>query len=100
MPIHADDLLRYVVTIEGRTLWTLSERKAFSVRAVPEAIEIIPASTEEPRRESLQALQRFCDEYAKKGSTTPADYRDVTFNASYLLAILDEFGRRKQVDPT
>jgi hypothetical protein len=38
-------------------------------------------------------IDRFCEQYDRTGSTRPVDYQDITFDASYLLALMDTYPR-------
>jgi hypothetical protein len=38
-------------------------------------------------------VQRVCEEYEQTGSTKKRNYQDISFNASYLLAIIKRFLR-------
>src|SRR4051794_17860384 len=91
MPTSAKDLLHYLKTCTTDRLLTVARQKAFRAKPLPNGIEITPESTGEPRRIPLERIQRFCDEFAVRESLNPGDYRDVTFDASYLITILDSY---------
>lgn len=89
MTISADLLIQFVRSRRELNLKTASHQKDFTVRAVGDGIEIEPRSTGTPRSVSRTRIERFCDELAESGSKDPGAYRDVTFDASYLLAIAE-----------
>ena len=90
MPLDANSLLGYVDALDNRQLVTLARKKPFNVRATPDGIEIIPAS-KHLRRVSREKIQRLCNEYTHSKSMKPGDYKAVSFDASYLLAVVDGF---------
>jgi hypothetical protein len=42
---------------------------------------------------SAERIQRVCDEFAQSKSIKPGDYQTITFDASYLMALVDGFLR-------
>ncbi|MHB8878693.1 MAG: hypothetical protein ACYC8T_33760 [Myxococcaceae bacterium] len=93
-PITADELLRFATTLEGEQLVTLSRGAAFSLRVLPDGIEFTPLSSGKPRRILREMVQSVCEEYRRSGSIKPGDYLSVTFDASYLLALIARHERR------
>lgn len=87
-PPTANELLRFVSTLEGETLVTGAQQAAFSVCVVPEGLKITPASSGTSRVVRREQIRRVLDEYARSGSTRPVDYQSVSFNSSYLLALI------------
>ncbi len=48
----------------------------------------IPSSSGLGRSDGRRAAERFVERFNETGSPRPADYRDVTRNASYFLALI------------
>ena len=88
-PPTANELLRFASTLEGETVVTGARRAAFSIRVVPEGLEITPASSGTPRVVRREKIQSVLDEYERSGSTRTTDYLTVTFDSSYLLALIN-----------
>ena len=86
--LTAKELLRFASTLEGETLATGARRAAFSISVLPEGLEITPASSGAPRVVQKNKIQSVLDEYARSGSIRPTDYLTVTFDSSYLLALI------------
>lgn len=91
--LTADDLLRFATTLEGEPLTTLERRARFTVHVVPAGLEITPASSGKTRLVSREIVQRVCDEFERSRSERPGHYQEITFDASYLLAIIDRYRR-------
>ena len=84
----AKELLQFASTLEGETMATRARQAAFSICVVPEGLEITPASSGTPRVVRKEKIQSVLDEYARSGSIRPTDYLTVTFDSSYLLALI------------
>ena len=84
----AKELLRFASTLEGEALATRARRAAFSICVVPEGLQITPASSGTPRFVGREKIQSVLDEYIRLGSIRPTDYLTVTFDSSYLLALI------------
>src|SRR5439155_26327825 len=93
--LTADDLLRFGSTLEGERLTTLRYSKPFTLRVLPNGLEITPGSSGEPRLVFREMVQAVCDEYKRSRSTRPSDYQAITFDVSYLLALIDRYFRQR-----
>lgn len=83
----ADILLEFVTTIKDKTLVTIQRKKPFSVAIEGEALKIT-TSTGKSRKTDYTELQNFLTQLNEKGSFQPGHYADITFNASYILALI------------
>lgn len=83
-----DDLLTFAATFDGQELRTVARGAFFSVRAFPDSLMITPDSSSRPRSVPRAVIDRVCAKYNESGSLTPSDYLSLTFDASYLLAII------------
>lgn len=88
-PLTAKRLLQFASTLEGENLTTRAQQAAFSVCVVPDGLEITPASSGTPRVVRREKIQSVLDEYARTESNRTTDYLKVTFNSSYLLALIN-----------
>ena len=91
--LTADDLIAFATTIEHVPLVTLARKVSFKLRVVPEGIEFTPESSGQSRVVSRDIVQRLCDEFTISRSFRPGEYASVSFDASYLLALIDGFER-------
>ena len=91
----AEDFLAYASALENERLATAGGRAFFTLRAMPQGLEITPESSGKPRVVRRETIQLFLDEYQRSGKPQPAEYQGITFDASYLLAII----ARYQHDP-
>jgi hypothetical protein len=87
------DLLRFASGLEGARLTTTARRAGFEVHVVPAGLEITPESTRKPRLVSRDTVQMVLNEYERTRSTRPGKYQHITFDASYLLALVDRYIR-------
>lgn len=83
------ELIEIAKPLEDRRLQTRSRKAGFRIRVDDSALYIIPESTGVERRVSQKGIKAFLDEFGRSGVRRPGHYRDFTFDASYLLAILD-----------
>ena len=89
-----DQLLAFARTIEGKGLTTLHRAKAFKVAVIGGGLEITP-STGTPRMTDRAHMGELLNRLAKTGSFQPGKYVDVTFNASYVLALVKLWQTRR-----
>ena len=82
-----DELLALARTCEGRTLRTPTG-KGFTVGIYMGTPFFTPTSTGRGRSDGRKAAEQFLDRYNASGSLRPADYGDVTRNASYFIGML------------
>jgi hypothetical protein len=82
-----EQLLGFARTVQGKTLMTLHRRKPFKVAVIGSSLEITP-STGTPRATDRAHIGELLSRLAKTGSYQPGKYVDVTFNASYVLALV------------
>ena len=83
-----DELLELARQLKGETLETVTG-KAFAVGiARTGEVFFTPASTGYGQSDGRKAAERFLERYNATGSLRPADYKDVTRNASYFIGML------------
>ena len=91
-----DDLLDLARRFEDQPIETVTGR-LFTVRVYNEReLVFTPVSSGNSQTEGRKGQERFLARYLETGSLRPADYADVSFNASYLIGLLiaaDERGR-------
>jgi hypothetical protein len=93
--ITPDDLLRFASNLRGERLTTAARRAEFSVHVVPGGLEITPESSRKRRFVSREMLQMVLDEYDRTRSVRPGKYHHITFDSSYLLALVDRYVRER-----
>ena len=82
-----DELLDLARRLEDQPLSTPTGRE-FTVGVYLDCPFFIPASTGIGRSDGKKAARAFLDRYNRTGSLRPADYADVTRNASYFIGML------------
>jgi hypothetical protein len=92
-PMTYDDLLQLARAALGKRLETVTGRP-FTVGIYLDCPFFTPASTGRGRSDGRKAAERFVARYNEIGSLRPADYQDITRNASYLVALLAHGGYR------
>ena len=83
-----EELLALSHRLRGTTLQTVTGTE-FAVDVYLECPFFIPASTGRGRSDGRKAAERFLERYNRIGSHRPADYADLTRNASYFVALLE-----------
>jgi len=84
----ADALFGFCRSLRGETLMTMVRKTQFRVEIVENFLEITPASSGGRRRESKSSISSLLARFDKTRSFQMSDYQDVSFNASYVLALV------------
>ena len=84
-----EELLGLARRCEGRTLETVTGKK-FTVGIYLDCPFFTPASSGLGRSDGRKAAERFLARYNESGSLRPADYGDVTRNASYYVVLVHQ----------
>ena len=88
-PLSYESLLELARRSEGKVLKTATG-KEFTVGIYMDAPFFTPASSGLGQADGRPAMRRFVERYNETGSLRPADYADVTRNASYFIGLLLE----------
>ncbi len=91
LEVSPEKLLNFAKTLEGQELQTLHHKKAFTVEVEGDHFYFFPKSTRVRRLHDGKYLQAVCDKFSEKKSYHPSDYGDLTYNASYILAIIRRY---------
>ena len=92
-PININNFLRLASQLEGKRLETEARKAPFCIKVLPAGIEITPESSGKSRIVPVNRIGRFLDEYNASRNRHPGHYQEITFDSSYLLAILSEGGK-------
>jgi D-3-phosphoglycerate dehydrogenase len=87
-PVNRSALLAFAKTQEGKTLFTRSQKKPFTVAVIGQGLQFTPEETGRPRPELPQVIDRVLAHYNATGSQYTSDYQDITQNSSYLMTLL------------
>ena len=90
----SSEFLNFCRSIEGETLLTQVREKPFSVEVITGLLYFIPSSSGKRRRANLDKISQVVARLSEIDSQLPADYQDITFNASYILEILRQWQAR------
>jgi hypothetical protein len=82
-----EELLDLARRLEDQPLTTVTGQE-FTVGVYLDCPFFIPASTGRGRSDGPKAARAFLARYNETGSLRPADYADVTRNASYFIGLL------------
>lgn len=88
-----EDVKRAAVALDGRTIETLHRHRRFHLQVDDEGLRYTPESTGKSRIQEWVYIQRVLDRFDELGSFSRVDYKDITMNAAYLLAIIDAGNR-------
>jgi hypothetical protein len=83
-----DALFCFCKTLQGETLRTMVRKTQFRVEVVESFLEITPTSSGGARRESKATISGLLARFDKTRSFQMSEYQDVSFNASYVLALV------------
>jgi hypothetical protein len=72
----------------------------FRIEIIDNCLEITPESSGGARRESKAAVSNLLAQFDKTRSLQMSDYRDVSFNASYVLALVKAWQSQSQSHAT
>ncbi len=81
------EFLNYCRLLRGETLYTEARSKAFSVQVEGGALWFVPISSGKRRRANPEKTENVLSLLGKTGSWSPGSYQDITFHASYILAV-------------
>jgi len=91
MAITYEDLVATSRRLSGQKIRTAGGRASFRVEVLPgrsgDVVVVRPTSTDEPRRLGA-TTRKVLAQYNETGPTRFADYRGMTYNASYVLALI------------
>ena len=88
--ISFDSFMAFCKTLEGHTLSTIGGNAKFVlVSAKNDRLDYLVVSTQKERHSTRRWIQAVLNHYALTGSLQPVDYGNVTYNASYTLALID-----------
>lgn len=82
-----DEIVAVARRLEGTTLETVTGRR-FTVALYLDCPFFTPESTGLGRSDGRKAAERVVERFNQTGSLRPADYGDVTRNASYFIPLL------------
>lgn len=83
-----EDLIGFAGDLEGETLETVTG-KAFTVGVSRNGeVFFTPASSGYGQSDGRKAAERFLERYNATGSLRPADYAELSRNASYLIGLI------------
>jgi hypothetical protein len=89
--ISTDNFLNFCHSLEGQEISTRAGRSKFTVCLAGDGVEYTPLSTKKPRLHERKIIERVIDHFEKTGSFIISDYRDLTYNASYTLALIGQY---------
>jgi hypothetical protein len=87
--ISTDSFLAFCHSLEGQEILTRAGRSKFTVCLAGDGVEYAPLSTKKPRLHERKIIDSVLDHFEKTGSFITSDYRDLTYNSSYTLTIID-----------
>lgn len=83
-----ETLVAFAKTVEGQELLTLKRAKPFYVSVRAGALKFTPAKSSSTRSARTDRINKVLQHLKESGSFEPSDYKEFSFNASYLLALV------------
>jgi len=84
----ADALFDFARRIKGQTLETLARKTKFTIDVIGTTIQYLPEKSHSERPESYKCLACLLAQLKETNSFQMSDYRKISFNASYDLALV------------
>lgn len=98
MPQISPKALVDFVRSQGDLRLSTRARKCwFTARAVKDGLEYVPDATQMPRRHQMKWLARVCEHFNQTQSLHPSDYKHLSRNASYTLALIEAYQNRQHL---
>ena len=94
MGVTYEELLTAARRLDGETLETVTGKR-FTVGIYLDCPFFTPESTGRGRSDGRKAAERVVERFNRTGSLRPADYGDVTRNASYFIPLLEVAASRR-----
>jgi hypothetical protein len=98
--LSAEKIFAFAGNHQGEIFLTLRRKSPFRVEVVGNFLEITPGSSKISRRESREQVASLLKQFAKSGSFQMSDYSELTFNASYILALIKCLQRNQSQSST
>lgn len=83
-----DELVAVARDLDGQALETVTGKR-FTVGVYLDCPFFTPSSTGIGRSDGRKAAERVVERFNRTGSLRPADYADITRNASYFIPLLE-----------
>src|SRR5438132_521676 len=89
--VDVDSLIYFARALDGQTLHTSASNKPFTLRVTAGGLEYTPHSSGQSRPHGRKWLERVCLEFSRTNSFKAGDYHHLSVNASYALAIINQY---------
>ena len=81
-------LFDYCRSLDDVQLFTLAKNKEFSVEVENNSLFFVPKSSGKRRKADEKKTQEVLESFTRDNDWSQANYKSITFNASYILALL------------
>jgi hypothetical protein len=89
--VEAETIIQFARSLEGSEIFTLARGKGFMVNVASDGLEYTPSATGVRRKHGKKWLDRICQRFNRIGSFRVSDYRSLSANASYALAVISRY---------
>jgi hypothetical protein len=86
--LSLQDFRARVRAFHGQSFQTGARKRGFTLHVQPSGLEFAVSSSGKTRRHDWADVERVLERYEECRAFNPSRYTDVTFNASYVLAVL------------
>jgi hypothetical protein len=86
--VSLEQFKKAVSRLDGSELRTLKRGSAFRIRMATEGLLIAPASSGVERLVTWPSIAVVLERFNRERSLSPSRYQDLSFNKSYILALL------------
>jgi hypothetical protein len=91
MILTVQSLVAFARSVQGEDLVTLQRRRPFKVVVSDSTFEFTPRSSSQARIEHFDRVESILARFSRTGSFQPTNYTNESFNASYVLALIQKW---------
>jgi hypothetical protein len=88
-------LIAFARLVQDEPLQTLRRKSSFRVAVIGNNLEFTPNASPIPRQENNKRIATILTQLAKTNSFQKSDYAEISFNASYVLALVKLWQKSK-----
>ncbi len=89
--ISLDSFLQFCKSLDGQEVCTIKRHAKFMVKVVGQDLEFTPLATGKTRPHKKKYVSGVLDMFNDSRSFSPNDYKHYTVNASYQLALIQDY---------
>ncbi len=93
-----NEFKNYCNSLKNQALYTISQNKKFFVEIEGNDLYFIPSSSQKRRKANSEKTERVLEKLIQTNSYMASDYKEITFHASYILAVAKSYQTKNIID--